>query len=599
MGGFIPQPLLEQIRAANDIVDVIGAIIPLKRAGINFVALCPFHREKTPSFNVNPRKQIFHCFGCHKGGDVFAFVRAYENIEFVEAVKRLADRARIPLQFDNDPASREKKFLKDKLLEIHEQLTLRWQGMLQNDAAGERARQYLKERGVSEEAVKLFRLGYASESWEDTVNWAKSKNYPLETLEEGGLLVRKEGTNNFYGRFRARLMFPICDEQGQVIGFSGRILPGDDDNRKYVNSPETPLFHKSRVMFGLDKSRRALIEKEFAVICEGQLDLIAIYMAGIQNVVAPQGTAFTAEHAAILKRHVKEVVLCFDSDGAGQKATVRVLDFFIASGLAIRVAKVPSPHDPDSYIKDFGAAAFLELIQKAEGFFDYYLAWLCSNNDINSDLGQQTVVRAMAEAVQKTTDLMLLDKYARKTAARLGVSPANAVAQFKKPTHAPIVRQDDQPTAGEEMVPERPNQNEFWLLKLVFLDDELIPWVAEQIDLAWIQNATVRKILEAGIYPDAEGHTMPAAGVLNALEDQHAQSLLSEALAEDREIKNRLQQLTDLITRLRNAFLDKQITQLVAKASLPETPPEESQRLLEEQLKLREIKRRPVGTPAP
>ena len=216
MGGFIAQTTLEQIRSANDIVDVIGAALPLKRAGANFTALCPFHREKTPSFFVNPRKQVFHCYGCHKGGDVFSFVRDYEGLDFVGAVKRLAERARIPLEFEQNEEYQKTQFLKDKLLDVHEQITQRWHQALMTDAAGERARAYLKERGVSEEAVKRFRLGYAPEGWDDTVNWARGKGYALELLETAGLVSRKEGGQHYYGRFRGRLMFPICDEQGRV-----------------------------------------------------------------------------------------------------------------------------------------------------------------------------------------------------------------------------------------------------------------------------------------------------------------------------------------------------------------------------------------------
>jgi DNA primase len=352
MAGFISPEKLEQIRAASDIVDVIGAAIPLKRAGANFVALCPFHREKSPSFNVNPHRQIFHCFGCHKGGDVFSFVREYEGLSFVDAVKRLAERANLPLEFENQPGQQESRAVKDTLLQMHEQIARRWQTALDNDPAGQIARDYLAKRGVSPEAVQLFRLGFAPEAWDDTVNWSKSKGYDLALAEQAGLIIRKEGTDRFYDRFRGRLMFPICDEQGRIVAFSGRVLSGDEKTAKYVNSPETPIFTKGKVFYGLDKSKRAILDAGFAIICEGQLDLIACFMGGVKNIVAPQGTAFTGDHARILKRYVEEVVLCFDSDNAGQNAAARVLDSLLGAGLAIRVATVPAPHDPDSFIKE-------------------------------------------------------------------------------------------------------------------------------------------------------------------------------------------------------------------------------------------------------
>ncbi len=206
----------------------------------------------------------------------------------------------------------------------------------------------------------------------------------LEIVEKAGLIIRKEETGRYYDRFRGRLMFPICDEQGRVVGFSGRVLSGDEKTAKYVNSPETPIFTKSKIFFGLDKSKRAILDAGFAIICEGQLDLIACFMAGVQNIVAPQGTAFTDQHARILKRYANEVVLCFDSDNAGQNAIVRSLDHLLASGLAVRVAVVPAPHDPDSFIKANGGEAFAQLIENAEGFFDYLLNRLCATNEVTT-----------------------------------------------------------------------------------------------------------------------------------------------------------------------------------------------------------------------
>ncbi len=421
MAGFLSPATREQIRAANDIVDVIGSYLPLKKAGGNFVALCPFHKEKSPSFNVNPHKQTFHCFGCHKGGDVFAFVKEYENIGFMDAVRRLAERAKIPLEFENSPGEQQSRHIKEQLLDIHEQLTQRWQNCLSSEAAGQLARDYLAKRGVSEDAIKLFRIGAAPESWDDTVNWARSKNFELATAEQAGLIIKKEETGRHYDRFRGRLMFPICNEQGRVIGFSGRVLSGDEKTAKYVNSPETPIFTKSKIFFGLDKSKRAILDAGYAIICEGQLDLIACFMAGVQNIVAPQGTAFTEQHARILKRYTNEVVLCFDSDNAGQNAIVRALDHLLAAELAVRVAVVPAPHDPDSFIKANGGEAFRQLVQGAEGFFDYLLKRLCATNDAATDKGRLAVLRGMAEALHKTGNSVLLDTHAQKTALRLGV----------------------------------------------------------------------------------------------------------------------------------------------------------------------------------
>ncbi|MBM3840840.1 MAG: DNA primase [Verrucomicrobia bacterium] len=596
MAGLFSTAALEQIRAASDIVDVISAVLPLKRAGANFVALCPFHKEKTPSFNVNPHKQIFHCFGCHKGGDVFSFIQEYENISFTEAVRRLAERARIPLEFEKQPGAQQNRFLKETLLEIHERIAQRWHTNLLNDAHAEPARAYLARRSVAPDAVKLFRLGYAPDAWDDTVNWAKSKNYEWRIVEQAGLIIRKEGEDRYYDRFRGRLMFPICDEQGRVIGFSGRVIAGDEKTAKYVNSPETPIFTKGKVFFGLDKSKRAILDAGCAIVCEGQLDLIACYMADVRNIVAPQGTAFTADHARILKRYVDEVVLCFDSDTAGQAAAVRVLDSLLASGLAIRVATIPAPHDPDSYIKEFGGAAFQKLIGQAEGFFDYYLNHLCAAHDVNSDKGQMTVARAMAEAVQKTGHQVLVDKYAQKTALRLGIAPESMRAEFRKVSGKaapPREAAETNSPAPPEAVP-RPNAQEFWLLKLVLLNDDVIDWIAAHLQLDWVQHAQVREILSARLALHGKQPEAGVSGLMDQFEAPPVRSLISEALAENRPIPNPMQQLQDLALRLRNQFLDQQLARLVHRGSQPGTSDAERVQLLQQQQELRAAKRQPL-----
>ena len=599
MAGFLSPATREQIRAASDIVDIIGSYVPLKKNGANFTALCPFHKEKSPSFNVNPHKQIFHCFGCHKGGDVFTFVKDYENIGFMDAVRRLAERAKIPLEFENTPGAQESRHLKDQLLDIHEQLTTRWQNCLANEAAGQLARDYLAKRGVSADAIKLFRIGAAPELWDDTVNWAKGKNFPIETVVKAGLIIKKEETGRYYDRFRGRLMFPICDEQGRVIGFSGRVLLGDEKTAKYVNSPETPIFTKSKVFFGLDKSKRAILDAGFAIICEGQLDLIACFTNGVQNIVAPQGTAFTDQHARIIKRYANEVVLCFDSDNAGQNAIVRSLDHLLASGLAVRVAVVPAPHDPDSFIKANGGEAFNELIKNAAGFFDYFLNRLCATNEINSDKGRLVVLRSMAEAVHKTGNSVLIDTYAQKMALRLGVPPESVRAEFKKipaPQSAP--RADDEESFESadpvaEIAP--PSPIEVHLLKLLLQHDELAAAAAQNLDVNWILHPHIRQIVDLRLAAHEHETWHNLAEFLDSCESPEQRSLITEAVAEDRKIPNPETQVADMTLKLRNQFLDRQIGALTQKISQPETGDDEKVALLREQMSLKEQKRSPLA----
>jgi DNA primase len=602
MAGLVSPATLEQIRAASDIVDVIGACLPLKRAGANFLTLCPFHKEKTPSFNVSPHRQIFHCFGCHKGGDVFTFVQEYENISFVEAVRRLADRANIPLEFDQQPGQQQARHLKEILLKIHEQIAQRWHTALLNDAAGQIARDYLTKRGVSDDAVKLFQLGYALDAWDDTFNWAKSKGYDFGDMEKAGLIIRREQAEGYYDRFRGRLIFPICDEQGRVIGFSGRVLSGDEKTAKYVNSPETPIFTKVKIFFGLDKSKRAILDAGFAIICEGQLDLIACYMAGVQNIVAPQGTAFTADHARVLKRYVDEVVLCFDSDTAGQTAAVRVLDSLLTSGLAIRVATVPAPHDPDSFVKELGGPAFRVLIDKAVGFFDYYLNRLCQSHDVTTDKGRIAVVKEFGEAVQKTGNQVLIDTYAQKAALRLGVSPDSVRVEFRKRPRSVAEQASGDEEVGEAQATQaRPSPQEIWLLKLLLLSDDHLDWVASRLRLEWLQHPALRKTIERRLQTHTAGEWHGIAALLSELNDGAAKSLVTEAASDPNPIKNAEEvlkgnaQKKGLITILREKYIEQQLAVLTQRLVVPETSEAERLDLLRQQQELRQLKRQPVN----
>jgi len=638
MPGVFSAATREQIRAASDIVDVVGSYLPLKRAGANFVALCPFHKEKTPSFNVNPHRQIFHCFGCHKGGDVFTFVQEYENITFPEAVRWLAERARIPLEFEQDSGGQKHRFLQETPTQIHEQIAQRWQAALANDAAGQSAREYLKKRGVSDEAVKLFRLGCAPDAWDDTVNWANHKGYDPALVEQAGLIIRKSGSapaaeaavnasstaggdheassstpegarapqnkksgapdprnesRNYYDRFRGRLIFPICDEQGRVIGFSGRVLSGDEKTAKYVNSPETPIFTKGKVLFGLDKAKRAILDLGFAVVCEGQLDLIACHMAGVHNIVAPQGTALTAAHGRILRRYTDDIILCFDGDAAGQRAAARAFDDLLTAGIPFRIASIPPPDDPDSYLKKFGRDPFVRLLIQADEFHDFHLKFLCAQFDVRTDRGRQQVVRAMGEALAKADNPVLSDTYAQKTAQRLNVGADAVRAEFKK------IRAPQKPEADESAEvaepPARPSTPEYWLLKLLLLDDELPAWASARLDVNWVQHPVARQIISARLAVQPDGQRPSVTALLADLEDASARGLATEAMSDQREIPNRAQQLADVVKRLRDQFIDRQLGDLARRVGQPDLPDAERIDLLKQQQGLRELKRQPLA----
>jgi len=588
---FYDSSFLDRVRSASDIVDIISGRLPLKRMGANFVALCPFHNEKSPSFNVNPGKQIFHCFGCQTGGDVFKFVQLYENISFPEAVTRLAERAQIPMPESDSPGAQQSKHLKDRLLQLHEAITARWQHCLAHEPAGQVARDYLHKRGVHPDAVTLFRIGAAPDAWDDTVNWAKAKGFEPALVEQAGLIIKRDNGGH-YDRFRGRLMFPICDEQGRVIAFSGRVLQGDEKTAKYVNSPETPLFTKGRVLFGLDKAKRAILDAGHAIICEGQLDTIACHAAGIRNVVAPQGTALTSDHARILKRYVNEVILCFDGDSAGTKAAVRSLDDLLAAEIAIRVARIPPPDDPDSLIRSQGADAFRSILSRAEGFFDFYLRHLCATQDSKTDAGRITIVRSMAEAVHKTANAVLIDTYAQKTSQRLGVSVDAVRKEFSKKSSPGVIPQTSQkpdPDTGE--IPQSlPPSDERWLLKYILESSNAAHFAADHLDPDWITHPTIRRILAIyfSIAPTAPTLLAQFEG------DRFAERLITEAATDGRKIDDPCLGAKDTILRLRNRFIDKQIAVLTARINDPSITDKERFAIPPEQERLRASRKDPL-----
>jgi DNA primase len=431
--GTIPSEMIEQIAAANDIVDVIGSYFPLKRAGANFKALCPFHQEKTPSFMVSPGRQTFHCFGCGAGGSVFRFIIDYEHTDFPSAVRKLAARAGITVVETRGAEDEDRRYeARRTLLKLHADAA-EWfhENLLKRDV-GESARKYLKHRGITAEIAKQWQLGYAPDEWDAFGNWARGHGYSTRDLITSGLAKTRDDAesapgerSSAYDRFRGRIIFPICNDVGEVIGFSGRLLKEVEGAAKYLNSPETPLFRKGGVLFGLHKTKRALIEANCAVVCEGQLDLISLFEAGITNVVAPQGTAFTENQARVLKRFVNEVVLCFDADAAGQKAAERSLDALLQNDLIVRVAEMPAGEDPDSLVRREGKEAFEGRVASARDFFDYWIERETATVDLASVGAKMLLARRTAELISRIGNDAMRNEVIYKAAARFDLPAAD------------------------------------------------------------------------------------------------------------------------------------------------------------------------------
>jgi DNA primase len=487
--------VLEQVRHANDVVELIGSYFPLKRAGANFRALCPFHKEKTPSFHVNPARQIWHCFGCGKGGDVFKFVMEYENLDFPGAIRRLAERAGIRIEWEHT-AGEPSRDQKEQLLKLHDEVATFFQDNLRT---AEVAKKYLVKRKITAEVARKWRIGYSPDKWDALVQWARARKYKPELLETGGLALR--GDKGFYDRFRGRLMFSICDEQGRVVGFSGRILTDAKDQPKYVNSPETPIFQKSRVLFALDKARRAIIEEKYAVVCEGQLDTISCHEAGIANVVAPQGTALTEQHARILKRYAEEAILMFDADEAGQNAIVRSAEPLWQAGIALRVAVLPEGHDPDSFVKAFGAEKLKEILTKSDSFFVYLLERLSRQHDPRTDRGKLRIVAQMAEWLVRVPSPILLASYAQQTAARLGVAE-DAVRQVLRRVQSARRRAGaTEPVAEADSTEEAAGRTdglpaELMVLQLMLADERAVAQVADRVAAEWLTESVAAQLIK-------------------------------------------------------------------------------------------------------
>ena len=440
----IPSETIEQIAAGNDIVEVIGSYFPLKRAGANFKALCPFHQEKTPSFTVSPGRQTFHCFGCGAGGSVFRFVMEYEHVDFPAAVRKLAARAGITIVEQRGAADEDRQYeTRRKLLKLHAEAAEWFHENLTKKEVGEPARKYLTLRGITSEIAKRWQLGYAPDEWDAFGSWARGQGYDTRDLVASGLVKTKDddqtshlNLRTSYDRFRGRVMFPICNDVGEVIAFSGRLLKDAEGAAKYLNSPETPLFRKGNVLFGLHKSKRALIEANCAIVCEGQLDLISLFEAGITNVVAPQGTAFTENQARILKRFADEVVLCFDSDAAGAKAAERSLDALLENDFIVRVVELPPGEDPDSLVRRDGKEQFDERVANARDFFDYWIEREIASVDLTSMGAKIQAARNLAATVSRLHDPVLRGEVVNKVSARLGVAPADFESLLARHTRA-------------------------------------------------------------------------------------------------------------------------------------------------------------------
>lgn len=422
----IPKESIEQVLSATDIVELIGSYVPLKRAGSQFRANCPFHHEKTPSFYVNPARQSFHCFGCGKGGDAISFVRDHENLPFMEAVRKLASRAGVQIrEEEQDPEADQKRKSKGRLLDLHREAAAFFHDLLLKDPAAAHARDYLKGRGFGREMAVNWTVGWMPENARTFLDWARSRKFTGRELVDSGIAYLREEGNAASGirvRFRDRLMFPIRNEIGDVIAFSGRQLRADPNSGKYVNSPETFIFRKSKVLFALDRAKKPILKEKAALVCEGQLDVISCHELGIEHAIAPLGTAFTREHARLLRRYTSHVLICYDADKAGLAAAERLFRELVPEGLSVRVVCMPAGDDPDTYLKSHGVDAFRQLLTEAKEFFDFKLENARAQGTLDSAAGRTAVLTECAEILVLVSDFAARENQINGVATHLQTS---------------------------------------------------------------------------------------------------------------------------------------------------------------------------------
>src|SRR5947208_859721 len=425
----------DRVKQQADVVRIVGEYVQLKKAGQNFRGLCPFHSEKTPSFNVHPTRQIYHCFGCGKGGDVFSFVMEMEKCEFPDAVRTVAEKCGIavPHTKERSPQERKENQQRAALLEIHREAQVFFVKQLETTAEGKLARAYLQDRGLDKATIERFGIGYAPTGGDALLRFFKSK-YADKLLADSGLLSRDQ-SGRLFDRFRRRITFPISNESGKIVAFGCRAL--GEDQPKYLNSPETPIYSKSNVLYHLDRAKEALRRQDFAVLVEGYMDAIAVARAGLSNVVASCGTSLAEPQIKLLGRFTKRLIINYDPDTAGQNATERSIALLLEQDFEVRVLALPGKADPDKFIREQGADAYIKLVKEAPPYVDYLIA-RARQMDLSTGEGKLHAVNFLLPYVQKIPNRILRSELATSIAQQLRLDePVLRAALSKAPNERP------------------------------------------------------------------------------------------------------------------------------------------------------------------
>jgi len=562
---LIPEELVDEVQARADIAEWIGRYVPLKRAGRHFKANCPFHKEKTPSFMVNTDKQIFHCFGCGTGGNIFSFLMQHDRLTFPEAVRQLADHVGVPLP---EASASPQRDAREALAPLMEKICGYFERRLADPQAGKAARAYLQQRGVSEATRKLFRLGLAPAGWRGLLTASQTGGVSAQQLEAAGLTV--QGRSNAYDRFRNRLIFPITDARGRIVSFGGRSLDGQEP--KYLNGPETALYTKGRHLFGLAQAKDAIIEAKTAIVVEGYFDCVVLAETGFRHVVAPLGTALTADQARLLKRYAERVVLAFDADAAGEQATLRGIDLLIEAGLDVRVARLPDGADPDEVARD-SAQRFQEIVDCSQSLFDVLVESALKRHPGRSAEQKVQAAQQVLPTIAKVPDAMLRAEYVRLLAERLRLDEQAVVRELAKAQPRGTV------PAVPAVTPQAPVVEGCERTLSALLLEEPSRWaqVEGRILAEDVADLTLRRIVSVVAQAQHAARTLTSAQVVSRLSDVGIEATVAVLLDLSESIANKSEALEKAVHRIRYLANKRQVNGKIEKLKSEETSGQDSE----------------------
>ena len=518
----IPETIIDQVRLSIDIVDVVGDHVALTRRGKSFVGLCPFHDDSTPSLNVSQEKQIYKCFACGAGGNSFTFLRDIENISFIEAVRQLAERAGIALP-DAKPADPDQQEVFDQLYRANELAVKYFHHLLTQDEKAADAMAYLKNRGINRDIIDAFSLGYAPDQWEGFLQVATRRGFSPQILERAGLVTPRQTGGGFYDRFRNRITFPIHAATGRPVAFGARALD-PDEQAKYINSPETPVYNKSATLYGLWRDRDAIRDAGTALVVEGYMDLIALSQYGIENAVASSGTALTPDHARLLRRYAPKTILIFDGDTAGATAAMRGIGSLFEVGLEVRVVTLPEDHDPDSYVRAHGPDGFSRLTENAAPAIDFLIEQFAQRDDLSTVDGKTRTAHALAELVGRITDSARKQYLIKDIAEKIGIDEEILIG-IAQTQRRPARPQNGQPEP--ESYDTRP-RSERELLTYLMQHPENADSVFNQISPDNFTNGAYRQIANLIARNRQQKQSIEAAHLIDQCNDDRLSRILTD-----------------------------------------------------------------------